>query len=147
LRVSEIAPCAVWRRNRGKIFVRDPVNGKGKRREEERSAPKEAADEKNTEPENNSSNQKERDHDLRRHLDLTSQIIPLVHSAEEPRNCTEQKSGPATKSWCNREHWDRRQPKHPPNRMKPGAEIEECSRRKTGGDDEKNVRSSHPKPS
>src|SRR5437870_13514927 len=43
--VSEIAPCAVRRRRRGKIFVRHPVNGKSKRREEERSAANESADE------------------------------------------------------------------------------------------------------
>jgi hypothetical protein len=66
LRVGEIPPCAVRRRERGKIFVRHPVNRQSERSEEERSAPQKAAHEQNAQPENHGRNYKVKDHDLQR---------------------------------------------------------------------------------
>src|SRR5439155_21609690 len=70
-------------------------------------------------------------------FDLMSDVFPLVHFADEPRNETEQKSSAAAKSWCNRQHRNRRQPDQPPNRMQAGTEIQQCGRDETGSDDEK----------
>ena len=88
----------------GEIFVRHPVNGKSKRSQKQRAAPKEAAHEQNTETESKSWSYKEKDDDLQRHLDLMRNVVPLVHFAEEPGERTEEKSGAAPESRRNREY-------------------------------------------
>ena len=70
-------------------------------------------------------------------------IVPLVHFTDEPDDSTEQESDAGTKSRSDREDWDRREPKRPPNWLKPGAEICERRRDETGGSDDKELTRSH----
>src|SRR5206468_3549752 len=94
-------------------------------------------------PENDSRNYKVEDGDLRWQFDRMPDIVPLVHFADQPCERSKQESGAAAQSWRNREHWNRRQPKCPPNWMKPGAEICERRRYETGRGDEKTPTRSH----
>jgi hypothetical protein len=133
----------VRRRHRGKIFVRHPVNGKSKRGEEERSAANETAHKQNAEAENHSRNYKIEDGDVRWQFDPMPNVVPLVHFADQPHDRAKKESSAAVKSRRNRNYWNRRQPKRPPNWMKPSAEICECRRNETSDGDKKKFTRSH----
>src|SRR5215471_3587447 len=70
-------------------------------------------------------------------------IVPLVHFTDEPYDSTEQESDAGTKSRRYREDWNRREPKRPPNWLKPGAEICERRRDKTGRSNDKKLTKLH----
>src|ERR1700730_14532351 len=69
--------------------------------------------------------------------------LPLVHFAEYPHDRAKKESSAAVKSRRNHKYWNRRQPKRPPNWMKPSTEICECCRNETGDGDEKKFTRSH----
>src|SRR5205814_7995094 len=107
--VREIAPCAVRRRRRGKIFIRQPVSGKSNRREEERSAPNETAHKQNAEAENDSRNYKIENGDVRGQFDRMRDVLPLVHFADQPHDRAKKGSSPAVNTPRYRRRWHSRQ--------------------------------------